>query len=241
MSTCYDTSFCRICCSSVKTTIEHIPHLSAAAAAMATSRQPANKRNRALEQFLPVVSSDICPYWPSSPAFDTQRMLLRRLIFVNSGRTKYVSVGFYPASHYQPLVEFGAIRRGGSKSFILKDEHIDTLAVCLPKMLVSVCNGEGRGAGCVSGAFRLSPPKKFGSARLYFDTQYISLTILDLQYLARMFYIVQQQLHHYTTALPDVLSYVTSSVTSVTYVEPVPNVNDHIDYRHPFEELVTAV
>jgi len=56
-----------------------------------------------------------------------------------------------------------------------------------------------------------------------------------------MFNIVQQQLRDYTTALPDVLSYVTSSVTSVTYVEPVNNASDHIDYRHLFEELVRTV
>ena len=90
-------------------------------------------------------------------------MLLRRLFFINSDRTKYVSAGFYLARDYQPLVEFGAIRRGGSKSILLKDEHIDTLAECLPKLLVSICNG-GTGAaaaavGCESGAFRLSPPK----------------------------------------------------------------------------------
>ena len=148
-----------------------------------------------------------------------------------------MSVGFYPARDYQPLVEFGSIRRGGSKSIVLKDEHIDTLAKCLTKMFVSVCNGGWTGAGCMSGSFRLSPLKNHGSARLYFGTQYISLTILDLQYLARVFHIVRD----YTTALPDLLSYVTSSVTSVTYVEPVPNATDHIEYHHLFEELVTAI
>jgi len=55
-----------------------------------------------------------------------------------------------------------------------------------------------------------------------------------------MFHIVQQ-LRDYTLSLPDVLSYVTSSVTSVTYVEPVTNASDLMDYRHLFEELVTAV
>ena len=141
---------------------------------MATSRQPATKTKRGLEQLLPDVSSRICPYWPASPAFDPQTVLLRHLFFINSDRTKYVSVSFYPAHDYQPLEEFGAIRRGGSKSIVLKNEHIDTLADCLPKMIVSVCNGEGTGAECVSGAFRLSPPKNFGSARLYFGTQILA-------------------------------------------------------------------
>jgi len=82
---------------------------------------------------LPDDSSDICVYWPGSTAFDHQPVVLRRLFFINSDRTQYVSVGFYPARDYQPLLEFGAIRRGGSKSIVLKDEHIDTLADCLPK------------------------------------------------------------------------------------------------------------
>jgi len=37
-----------------------------------------------------------------------------------------VSVGFYAAHDYEPPVEFGAIGKGGSKSIILKAEHIDT-------------------------------------------------------------------------------------------------------------------
>jgi len=153
------------------------------------------------------------------------------------GRTYYVSVGFYPARDYQPLVEFGAIRRGGSKSILLTDEHIDTLADSLPKMLISICywgTGTAPAVGCESRTFRLSPPNNFGSARLYFGKQYIRLLILELQYLARKFHIVQQQLLNYTLALPDVLSYLAS------YAELVPNASDYIDYRHLFEELATA-
>jgi len=74
-----------------------------------------------------------------------------------------VSVGFYPARDYQPLVEFGAIRRGGSKFILLRDEHIDTLADCLTKVLVSISNAKtgvaAAAVGCERGVFRLPPPK----------------------------------------------------------------------------------
>jgi len=93
----------------------------------------------------------------------------------------------------------------------------------------------------MSGVFRLSSPKYFGSARLYFGTHYISLSILGLQYFVRMFHILQQQLPDVNIAWPDILSYETSPVTSMTYVGPVPNASDLIEYRHLFEELVTAV
>ena len=33
-------------------------------------------------------------------AFDPKRVLLRRLIFIDEDRTKYVSVGFYPTRDY---------------------------------------------------------------------------------------------------------------------------------------------
>jgi hypothetical protein len=42
-----------------------------------------------------------------NPAFDPNKVLLRRVCFINDENSKYVSVGFYPAKNYQPLVEFG--------------------------------------------------------------------------------------------------------------------------------------
>ena len=99
--------------------------------------------------------SDICTYWPAKPLFDPKRFLLRRLFFINDDRTNYVSVGFYPTRDYQPLVEFGAIRRGGSKSTILGDEQVDILVECLPAMSDSMCRRD-RVTRCESvGNFRL--------------------------------------------------------------------------------------
>jgi len=88
--------------------------------------------------------SDICTYWPANPAFDPKRVLLRRMFFINQNKTKYVSVSFYPARDYQPQVEFGAIRRGRSKSIILTDEQFDTFADYLPAIRDSMCVGENR-------------------------------------------------------------------------------------------------
>jgi len=117
-------------------------------------------------------SSGIWPYWPASPSFDPQRVFLIRLFFIYSDRTKYVSVSFYPARDYKLLVEFGVIRRGGSKSILFTEERIDTLTDCLSKMLVSICNGgtDAAAVWCKSGFFRLSLPKIYGSTRLYFGT-----------------------------------------------------------------------
>jgi len=56
----------------------------------------------------------------------------------------YVCVGFYPARDYQPLVEIGAIRRGPSKSLILTDKRVATLADCLYALRDSMSVGRDR-------------------------------------------------------------------------------------------------
>jgi len=89
-------------------------------------------------------SSDICTYWSAYPAFDHKRVLIWRMLFINENKTKYVSIIFYPARDYQPLVEFGAIRRGGSNSLILTDEKVATLVGCLLAISDSMCFGGNR-------------------------------------------------------------------------------------------------
>ena len=42
----------------------------------------------------------------------------------------------------------------------------------------------------------------------------------NIEYISRMFIVVQQQLRYYIVALQDALTYVTATLTSVTYVDP---------------------
>jgi len=76
---------------------------------------------------------------------------------------------------------------------------------------------------------------------LYLGKQYIGLRLGDLQYLSRMFHVLQNQLKVYTLSLSDVLTYVTTALTSVNYVEPAPNASKHIVYSQLFDELKTAL
>jgi len=145
-----------------------------------------------------------------NPAFDPKWVLLRRMFFINEDKTKHVSVGYYPARDYQPLVEYGAIRMGGSKCLILADEQVVALADCLPSIRDSMCVGGDRCRHQVR-EWQLSSthPRRHGSARLFVGTEYISLTQPDMDYLVRVFHILQQHLRHYISAMPDVLSSVT--------------------------------
>jgi hypothetical protein len=84
----------------------------------------------------------MCTYWPANPAFDPKSVLLRRLFFIIEDRTKYVSVGFYPARDYLPLVEFGGFRRVcGPNTIILSEKPVAAIAEGLPMLRDAVCGG----------------------------------------------------------------------------------------------------
>jgi len=149
--------------------------------------------------------------------------MFRRLFLINEDRTNYVSVGFYPAHDYLPLVEFGVLWRGGCpKILILCNEQADVLAETLPTPREDMCTSEAGGCRCESGASRLDDTRSRRSTRLYVDSQFISLTLQGIEYLSRMFSIVQQQLRDYIVAFQDVLPDVTATLTSVAFVEPAP-------------------
>jgi len=173
MSRLNDSSYCRICCS-------HINHRSSTSLLLL--------RWQLVDILLLLLRKEASPGAATTTAarrFAGHLSLLPRQSHIRSlvstaeapvlhqhGRDQVHSVDFYPAGDYQPLLEFGAIRRGGSKSILLIDEHIDSLSDCLPKMLVSIWNGCTGAAptaavGCDGGGFRPSPPKNNWSARLF--------------------------------------------------------------------------
>jgi len=137
-------------------------------------------------------TDDVCTYWPPIRPLTPSRSCYVACFSINEDKPKYMSVGYYPARDYQPLVEFGAIRRGGSKSLILADEQVAAMADCLPAIRDSMCVGGDRVVfKCESGIFRLPTPRRHGSARLFVGTEYIGLTQPDMDYLVRVFPILQ--------------------------------------------------
>jgi hypothetical protein len=147
-------------------------------------------------------------------------VLLRRLFFINADRTEYVSVGLYPARDCLPLVEFEVVWRvGGPKTLILSDEQVDGMAESLPMIRDAMFSGE-TSVGvrrCESGTFRLDLTRSQLTVRLYVDSQFISLTLQDTEYLLRMFSVLQQQLRDNIVAVRDVLPYVTATLTCDLY------------------------
>jgi len=129
-------------------------------------------------------------------------VLLRRVFFIDENKTRYISVGFYSTQNYRPMVEFG-----GSKIIpvILTEQHVATMAECLPKICEAMCDNKTYGHS--GGVFRLTSGKN-RITRLHMDNHYITLNFQDLRYVLNMFYVVQNQLNSYIAALPDVMTYV---------------------------------
>ena len=145
-----------------------------------------------------------------------------------------MSVGYYPHAIINPWwnsAPFGGV--GSSASFSPTNKWLLWRTVYL--QYVTMCVGGDRVVTKYeSGNFRLHTPKRHGSARLFVGTEYISLTQPDMDYLLRVF-------PDYIIALPDVLSYVTLSLASTSFVEPQANASTNIDYPHLYEELLTFV
>jgi hypothetical protein len=138
------------------------------------------------------------------------------VFFLNRDRSKYVSVGFYPALDYEPLLEFGGSQ---NKPIFVTNDVADSLAQHLPRMCNSMCGNEHYTFR--EGLLRLTTIGTLKAVRMYFDRHYLHFKLVELQYLDKIFHIVNNQLKAYATATPDVKTYVISALGTETFVEPV--------------------
>ena len=120
--------------------------------------------------------------------FDPRRVLLGRNFFINEACSKYLSVGYYPARDYQPLVEVGASTKMPVR---LTEEHVRTFAEHLPKICEAMCSDEQY--SCVDGEFKLQTTGSYHVATVYLGKKYISLHLTELRYIMHMFHVVHNQ------------------------------------------------
>ena len=102
-----------------------------------------------------------------------------------------------------------------------------------------MCGNEQWGRS--DGPFRLNTTGIYRIARLYMDKHFVALKFQELRNLQNMFHILQNHLNFYITALPDLMTYVISALSSHTYVEPAANASNLILYPRLFEELKTIL
>jgi hypothetical protein len=76
---------------------------------------------------------------PISPLFVPTMVLLRGIFFIDTDKTRYVSVGFYPARSFDVLVEFGGPKL---RPIVLVDKYVRTLAEHLPDLCEKMFHDE---------------------------------------------------------------------------------------------------
>ena len=132
----------------------------------------------------------------TSLLFDPNRVLLRRVFFLDSDKTRYISVGYYPSRNYQPLVEIGTPKQ---HPILLTDHHVSTLAEHLPAQADALWRDEFYTVRDADFSMHSATPYK--TAILTLDVKQnmksVFVKLQELRYLTYIFPIVQNQLAKY--------------------------------------------
>ena len=148
-----------------------------------------------------------CNYLEGQLLINPKNVLLRRIFFLEPEKTKYISVGFYPARHYQPMVEIGSPKPA---PVILTDQHVKTLSEHLPAQIYALWRGEFYNV--MDGEFAMHSASPFNTAILTVgkkkNRRSVLIKLNELRYLAYIFPMVENQLLKYTETVPGVMNYI---------------------------------
>ena len=82
---------------------------------------------------VPAPELDTCLDVVSTALANPNRAMLRRVFFIAEDKSKFVSVGFYHARGYQPLAEFGGVKK---LPLLLNAQQLQTMA----DNIAALCN-----------------------------------------------------------------------------------------------------
>ena len=143
----------------------------------------------------------------TSLLFDPNRVLLRRVFFLDPDKTRCISVGFYPSRNYQPLVQIGTPKQN---PILLLDHHETTLAEHLTAQVDALWRDEFYNVR--DGEFSMHSATPCKTAILTLgekkNRKSVFFKLQELRYLTYLFPIVQTQLAKYTETMADVMTYV---------------------------------
>lgn len=178
---------------------------------------------------------DTCSYLLESlsPAFDPKRVLLRRTFFLDLEKTRYVSIGYYPAHNFEVLVELGGPRVA---PILLAEHQVRFVGEHLHQLCAEMCND--RPYVRTNDDFKLTTAtRSYRTARLSLGSNGITYRLQDLQYLSRIFFMIQNQQLYYIQAQSDVMNYAVLTTATTEFVLPPVNASTNILYPRLFEEL----
>jgi len=117
----------------------------------------------------PAPELDTCLDVVSKALANPKRAMLRRVFFISEDKSKFVSVGFYPACGYQPLAEFG-----GAKKLPLFLNSLQTMA----DNNAALCNALSTNEhfSTKDGDFKINRTGSYRISRVYLNKQFLSFT-----------------------------------------------------------------
>jgi len=179
---------------------------------------------------------DTCMDIVSTALANPNRAMLRRVVFIAEDKSKFVSVGYYPARGYQPLAEFGGAKK---LPLLLDAQQLQKLA----ENIASLCNALSANEhfSKKDGDFKMNTTGSYRIAIVYLGKQYLSFTYEELRNLAYIMYMIQNHLTFYTAAMTDVIACIDTAHDSVTFVEPSSTANKSINYYQLFEEIKSVL
>ena len=184
----------------------------------------------------PAPELDTCLDVVSKALANPKRAMLRRVFFIAEDKSKFVSVGFYPACGYQPLAEFGGAKK---LPLFLNSQQLQTMA----DNNAALCNALSTNEhfSTKDGDVQMNTTGSYRIARLYLDKQFLSFTYEELRNLAYMMYMIENQMTFYTAAVTDVIAYIDEAHDSVTFVDPPIIAHKSINYYQLFEEIKSVL
>jgi len=161
--------------------------------------------------------------------------MLRRVFFFAEDKSKYVSVGFYPARGYQPLEEFGGAKK---LPLLLDAQQLRTMA----DNIAALCSALSRNEHFAKdGDFKMNTTGSYRLARVYLGKPYLSFTYEELRNLAYIMYMIQNQMTFYTAAMTYLIAYIDTARSCATYLESPSTVERSSINYELFEEFKSVL
>ena len=141
----------------------------------------------------PAPELDMCLDMVSTVLANPNRAMLRRVFFIAEDKSKFVSVGYFPARGYQPLAEFGGTKK---LPLLLDIQQLQILA----ENIASLCNALSANEhfSKKDGGLKMSTTGSYRIARVYLGKHYLPFTYGELCNLAYITHMIQNQLMFYT-------------------------------------------
>jgi hypothetical protein len=153
---------------------------------------------------------DTCMEVVTEALSNPNRAMLRRVFFIAEDKSKYVSVGYYPARGYQPLAEFVGVKK---LPLLLNAHQLQTVADNIAALCNALSTNEHFAKNC---DFKMNTTGSYRVARVQLGKQYLSFTYEELRNLAHIMYMIQNQMTFYIAAMTDVMAYIDTAHTSAT-------------------------